>query len=276
MLVIAFVATAAATAAAQSKALAPSEARAAAYDVMRVVTEASAKREPAALLAMMDRAVRFDVRDGMCDGKAFNRPGRATGRQRLALARCIIAIGVAPGGADRIVAGKQVTVERQVYGAVWRIGLRQTRGQVVIASVEYGDERGDQVGGTVGGFGLAPPPPPPPPSATPPLPMVSTRELENGRLSGEPNLVPDEATRAAIAADSKSRVLVSIKVCVDAIGVVSTVNMLYSSGYPAYDDALRDGIRKWRFRPFLRKGQATPVCAVATFDYRPDAPASQP
>ena len=57
------------------------------------------------------------------------------------------------------------------------------------------------------------------------------------------------------------------KVCVAATGAIEQVHVLKSSGFPAYDEALRAGVRAWRYRPFVINGSAAKVCSIVNFIY---------
>ncbi len=87
-------------------------------------------------------------------------------------------------------------------------------------------------------------------------------------LSGERKPHPDDATRAAMARDRAAQVVTTVKYCISVRGAVSRLELLKSSGYPAYDSTILTAMRQWRYRPFLVNGQPTPVCSAATFVYR--------
>jgi len=137
---------------------------------------------------------------------------------------------------------------------------------------EEGGEEGGVIGGVVGGQvgGVIGGPPPPPPPAPPQ--NVSPTMLEGSRIAGDKNIVPDDDTKTAITrAEAKggpSRIVASLKLCLDDTGAVSSVSLLKSSGYPAYDAKLIATIRTtWRYRPFIVNGRATAVCTAVTFIY---------
>jgi len=132
--------------------------------------------------------------------------------------------------------------------------------------VEGGVE-GGVVGGVEGGVvGEAPPPPPPPP-ATAPL-IVSPTRLEGNRIAGNRLIPPDAKTRTAISRSGKTRVVSTFKLCLDATGVVTSVGMIKSSGFPDYDALLKGTIAStWQYSPYLIDGQARPVCTAVTFIY---------
>jgi outer membrane biosynthesis protein TonB len=113
----------------------------------------------------------------------------------------------------------------------------------------------------------ASPPALPPPS--PPLNIAPT-DLEALRAAGDRRIPPDEATRSAIAASGKTRLVGSFKICIEKDGRVRSVNQLKSTGFADYDRAIIDTIRAtWSYRPYLKSGEPEPVCTAVTFLYSP-------
>ncbi len=98
--------------------------------------------------------------------------------------------------------------------------------------------------------------------------MVAPTALEAQRVSGDKNIVPDDATKMEIERSGRSRVVVPVKICLDDRGRVKSTTILKSSGFDAYDARLTSEIEDtWRYRPFLVNGIATPVCSAVTFIY---------
>jgi TonB family protein len=96
---------------------------------------------------------------------------------------------------------------------------------------------------------------------------VSPRDLEILRISGERAIVPRDSTKAEMIRSGRRKVIGSFKLCIDETGTVVQVELLKSTGFSAYDDKLRSGIMKWRYRPYLREGKPAPVCTRVTFVY---------
>lgn len=92
--------------------------------------------------------------------------------------------------------------------------------------------------------------------------------LERNRVAGVAKIEPDAPTKAAIA-KSKAVVTASVKLCIDTNGAPTTLLLLKSSGYPAYDRKLTTEMRGWRYKPYLVNGVATDVCTAVTFIHRP-------
>jgi serine/threonine protein kinase len=148
------------------------------------------------------------------------------------------------------------------------------------------------------------PPPPPPPSAppatpvptpatatpTPPAPQppvasalptlpaqpappappqtVLPTALDANRVAGEKDIMPDERTQADIHRSGVEKIVGSYKVCISTEGTIAAVTQLKSTGFPSYDATIQDTIRgKWRYRPYLVNGKATPVCTAVRFIY---------
>jgi protein TonB len=113
-------------------------------------------------------------------------------------------------------------------------------------------------------------PPPKPKHEEPvhvdPPTTLSPSELRTIRTSGDEHITPSELDRTAMVRDGRDRLIGSFKVCVSTAGVPEPL-MLRSTGYADYDRRLVDGIRTWRYRPFMVGGRAVPVCAAVTFIY---------
>ena len=95
--------------------------------------------------------------------------------------------------------------------------------------------------------------------------VVTPQALRALRISGADDLQPDAATAAAMTAP---RAVASVKLCVDTAGAVAGAQLIKSSGSPAWDAEILEGMRAWRFRPFLVNGRAVPICTAFTFIYR--------
>jgi hypothetical protein len=139
---------------------------------------------------------------------------------------------------------------------------------------------------------LAPPPaatvptpaiaePPPPPHAEPkrhlehtmgamvmPPPGQVSALLKPQRIGGTTHLVPDEATRQAMAARHVATITATWKLCLDTAGKVTAVTKLKGSGFASYDRALEAAVRHWVYAPYEIDGRAVSVCTAATFVYR--------
>ncbi len=105
------------------------------------------------------------------------------------------------------------------------------------------------------------------PAANHAPPNVSPQALDALRISGIKNIVPDVDTQTAMATAGRTKIVGSFKLCVDVSGAVQTVVRLKSTGFDAYDRKLDDGIRSWKYRPFLIDGTPTTVCTAVTFIY---------
>jgi hypothetical protein len=112
-------------------------------------------------------------------------------------------------------------------------------------------------------------PPPPPPKKDPPAPpqIVPQVALQAQMISGEKQIVPDDTTKTMIFRDGKNRLVSTFKICVNSGGNVSTIEMMKSTGYGAYDSKLKGGMRGWKFRPFMVNGKAVSICSAYTFIY---------
>jgi TonB family protein len=97
--------------------------------------------------------------------------------------------------------------------------------------------------------------------------LVSPSVLGSLRVSGDKNILPDVDTRAAIATEGKTRVVVPVKVCLTDTGAIRSVRLLESSGFPAYDQAVSAAIKRWTYQPYLVDGAARAACGAVTLVY---------
>jgi hypothetical protein len=125
---------------------------------------------------------------------------------------------------------------------------------------------------------VAPPPPPPPVPvvvAAAPVPaapagpqLVAPSVLEANRMSGDRAIVPDAATQGAIGRSGADKIISTFKLCVAADGKIDVVTQMKASGFPEYDEKIRNEIRKdWRYRPYLVNGKPQAVCTALRFVY---------
>jgi hypothetical protein len=128
--------------------------------------------------------------------------------------------------------------------------------------------------GVVGGMydPSAPPPPPPPPPPSGSAQTVPPTLLEGHRIAGTRAIAPDDRTKIAIARSGKDRLIGSLKLCVNALGEITVVSLLKSTGFPDYDAKLERGMREWRYSPYEVNGKPVPVCTAITFIYKQDLP----
>jgi periplasmic protein TonB len=98
--------------------------------------------------------------------------------------------------------------------------------------------------------------------------VVPQVALEAQRLSGEKDIQPPNDVATTISRSGKGVVGV-VKMCLTAGGTVQKLNVLKSTGYPAYDSKIKSKMHEWKYRPFMVNGKAVPVCTSVTFIYRP-------
>jgi len=141
--------------------------------------------------------------------------------------------------------------------------------------VESGDPNGVE-SGDLNGVVAAPPPPPPPPPPSPPE-NVPPVVLENLRIAGDKNIVPDDQTKVEIARSGKDKLVGTFKLCLDIDGKISTLVLLKTTGFPDYDKKLSSTIRaEWRYRPFVVGGKPWRACTAVTFIYTQSQPPPPP
>lgn len=102
--------------------------------------------------------------------------------------------------------------------------------------------------------------PPAPPSAvtgppSPPAPpsVVQASDLGNRMVAGKPPRYPVDSRRK----HEQGTVVLMLVLGVD--GRVSSISVNHSSGFSRLDEAALDAVRKWRWEPIIRGGQAVMV-----------------
>jgi len=123
-----------------------------------------------------------------------------------------------------------------------------------------GGVEGGVLGGSLGGE------PPPPPMEEPK--MVLQVALEAQRISGDKDIQPPNDVATKISRAGK-RVVGVVKMCLNNGGKVKSLNMLKSTGHPAYDAKIKSKMRLWKYRPFKVNGKSVPVCTSIQFIYIP-------
>jgi protein TonB len=104
----------------------------------------------------------------------------------------------------------------------------------------------------------------PEPPAKPAL--VPIGELR--RVSGDPQIQLPPAALGQVRDAGKTRLEVTALLCVDETGAPESVSFRQPSGFPAVDDAIRAGMRTWRYAPFTVDGRPARACAIVRFTYQ--------
>lgn len=129
-----------------------------------------------------------------------------------------------------------------------------------VAGGVVGGVLGGVEGGVLGGVGEQPKKEEPK--------IVPQVALEAQRVSGEKDIQPPNDVATTISRSGKGVVGV-VKMCLSSGGSVQKLNVLKSTGYPAYDAKIKSKMNEWKYRPFMVNGKAVPVCTSVTFIYRP-------
>ena len=96
----------------------------------------------------------------------------------------------------------------------------------------------------------------------PPHEDVTEAALLARQLAGERHVEPDDATKTEIMRAGRVRLVGVVDTCIDTRGVVTSLAVERSTGFPAFDGTLQYAMRAWRFEPFARA-----ACAPITFVY---------
>jgi protein TonB len=135
----------------------------------------------------------------------------------------------------------------------------QANGQ---AAGQAGGVEGGVSGGVVGGVvGAAPAPPPPKPTG----PKLVSAKIARGQLLIDPNAEPYRVKLPPPLARSGETYVAMLRICVSAQGSVTGVQLMKGAS-PAIDTQFPRVIGRWRYRPLMADGQATPFCYLLRYE----------
>jgi len=108
-----------------------------------------------------------------------------------------------------------------------------------------------------------------PPKKDPPdaVTIVPPNVLTMMRISGSTQVHPSDPVKNEMLRDGRSQSIGVVQVCVSETGDVSSVTLMKSTKYPAYDQRLIEAVHGWTYRPYAAKGRNVKVCGVVTFVY---------
>jgi TonB family protein len=138
-----------------------------------------------------------------------------------------------------------------------------------------GENKGPDVGGIPGGVtcdaldctGVQAPQPPEPPKPVKTVINVPPTILNALRTYGDTQIHPSRNTQNQMLTDGKTKVVGTVKVCIQATGAIGSVTLLSSTKYPEYDQLLLEGAKRWQYRPYMIDGTAQPACSAVSFVY---------
>lgn len=97
--------------------------------------------------------------------------------------------------------------------------------------------------------------------------IVPPNVLTMMRLTGSTQIHPTDVTKIQMQRDGRDKTIGVAKVCVSETGAVTSVTMMNSTKYPAYDAQLIAGIKTWTYKPYAAHGRNVKVCGTVTFVY---------
>jgi len=99
--------------------------------------------------------------------------------------------------------------------------------------------------------------------------ILPSTMIEGHRIAGDPQIPPPPPVHAAMLGKRQREIRGTVRMCLDRGGAVTSLRVLRSTGYPAYDERLTSRMQTWRYRPYeLSDGNRVPVCTAVTFIYR--------
>ena len=109
--------------------------------------------------------------------------------------------------------------------------------------------------------------PPEPPKPKPTTVNVAPTILNALRTYGDTQIHPSRNTQNQMLTDGKTKVVGTVKVCIQASGAIGSVTLLSSTKYAEYDQLLIEGAKRWQYRPYMIDGTAQPACSAVSFVY---------
>jgi TonB family protein len=97
--------------------------------------------------------------------------------------------------------------------------------------------------------------------------LVPPTVLQGLRISGETQIQAPDPVKTEMLRDGKDRTIGTLKLCIATDGGISSVSIVGSTKYPAYDAKLVSTARTWRYKAYTVNGRPMPVCSTVTFVY---------
>jgi TonB family protein len=110
--------------------------------------------------------------------------------------------------------------------------------------------------------------PAPQPAAAEAPRLIAPAVLKSLRVTGGDQIDAPDLVQAQMVRDEHKKTSATVKVCVGTSGEVSSASMLKSSGYPAFDERILNGVRAFRYKSYTVEGRAVPVCSAVMFIYK--------
>jgi len=99
-------------------------------------------------------------------------------------------------------------------------------------------------------------------------PAAGAELIEGARVSGNPQVAPDDKTKVEIQQAHVTRLIANVRLCVGTTGHVLHARTVTSSGFPAYDRELEAEVLTWKYTPFQLGGTPVTACVGVTFVYQ--------
>jgi TonB family protein len=115
----------------------------------------------------------------------------------------------------------------------------------------------------------------PPVHEDPPVVIVEKKQLitvppqilKGLRISGETLIAPPDVVKTQMMRDDHKRSIGAFKLCLSETGDVTSVSVVASTKYAAYDAKLMATMRTWKYHPYMAGGTPMAVCSAISFIY---------
>jgi len=91
--------------------------------------------------------------------------------------------------------------------------------------------------------------------------------LRGLRIRGETAIHPPREVFDEMYRGGDHETHATLQVCIATEGTVSSVKLVRSTRYAAYDEAIVAAARRWLYRPYTANGTPVPACGMVTFQY---------
>jgi hypothetical protein len=96
---------------------------------------------------------------------------------------------------------------------------------------------------------------------------VQVSQIESLRLGGVPKPALSPSLRQAMQSSGTKMAIVAAKMCFSDKGSQTLIQILKGSDLPELNSFVKAELAKWRFKPYMQSGVATPTCTSVVLQY---------
>ncbi len=110
----------------------------------------------------------------------------------------------------------------------------------------------------------------PPPKEEPKVeaPQQIAQQMVSGQMiAGNEQIHMSPSVNSQASGQGLDKVKMKAKICFNAAGEPTSVQVTKSSGFPDLDNDVQEKMREWRYRPYMVNGKAVPFCFPVNFKW---------